>query len=109
MYVHSGEFAKKELSKISCKPWPLIIYEVLERGGVSRGWQPPGVAPGVGTVPTGVVRAATPAANVLKLARPIESGSSSAPQGGVVLNARVWAVVSWLGWSGIGTKTLEGL
>ena len=93
MYVRSGEFAKKELSKISCKPWPLIIYEVLERGGVSGGWQPPGV----GTVPTGVVRAATPAANVLKLARPIESGSSSAPQGGVVLNAPVWAVVNWLG------------
>ena len=31
--MRSGEFAKNEVSKISCKPWPLIIYEVLERGG----------------------------------------------------------------------------
>ena len=38
-----------------------------ERGSQGAG-SPPGVGPGVGTVPTGVVGAATPAANVLKLA-----------------------------------------
>ena len=37
MYASSGEFAKKELSKISCKPLSLIMYmyEVLERGGLA--------------------------------------------------------------------------